>query len=133
MTKFKMMRTKLLVGFATLQLLCAFGEDAKIKPYLLTPKTTYDTQPTMCESADGTAWTGYVGYHHPEGDAVMVVSKKDGKWSAPEQINKTRTQIVRPTLARLGSSVCVLWTESGDKLARIMFSERTGGSWSEPV
>src|SRR5437870_2075934 len=70
------------------------AEDAKVKPYLLTPKTTYDTQPTMCESADGTVWTGYVGYHHPDGDAVMVVSKKDGKWSAPEQVNKTRTQIV---------------------------------------
>ena len=53
----------------------------------------------------------------------MVVSKKDGKWSAPEQVNKTRSQIVRPTLAKLNDSVCALWTESGDqKLARIMFS-----------
>lgn len=111
----------------------ALAEDAKIKPYLLTPKTTYDTQPTICESADGTVWTGYVGYHHPEGDAVMVVSKKNGKWSAPEQVNKARTQIVRPTLAKLGSSVCVLWTESGDQLARIMFSERTDGKWSDPI
>src|SRR3954447_181827 len=121
---FFMMNKKMVIGFAALQMFCAFAEDAKVKPYLLTPKTTYDTQPTMCETADGTVWTGYVGYHHPEGDAVMVVSKKDGQWSAPEQVNKTRPQIVRPTLAKFNDSVCALWTESGDKLARIMFSER---------
>lgn len=129
-----MMKKELLVGLAILQTLVAFGDEAKVKPYLLTPKTTYDTQPTMCETADGTVWTGYVGYHHPEGDAVMVVSKKDGKWSAPEQVNKTRAQIVRPTLARLNDSVCALWTESADnKLASIMYSERKSGAWSEPV
>ncbi len=122
----------LIVGFTVLWQ-AASGDEAKVKPYLLTPKTTYDTQPTMCEAADGTVWTGYVGYHHPEGDAVMVVSKKDGKWSAPEQVNKTRTQIVRPTLAKLNGSVCALWTECGDKLARIMFSERKNSGWSEPV
>jgi hypothetical protein len=133
MTQMKNMKIKLLIGLATLQMLCAFGEDVTVKPYLLTPKTTYDTQPTMCESSDGTVWTGYVGYHHPEGDAVMVVSKHNGKWSAPEQVNKTRTQIVRPTLAKLNNSVCALWTESGDNLARIMFSQRTEGKWSEPV
>ena len=59
--------------------------------------------------------------------------QKRRQWSAPEQINKTRSQIVRPTLARLGDSVCALWTESGDRLARIMFSERQNGAWSEPI
>jgi hypothetical protein len=130
----KNIKTKLVACAAILQMVSAFGEDATIKPYLLTPKTTYDTQPTMCETADGTIWTGYVGYHHPQGDAVMIVYKKDGKWSAPEQINKSRTQIVRPTLARLNDSVCALWTDCNEKtLARIMFSTRQNGLWSEPV
>ncbi|MDB6058558.1 MAG: hypothetical protein JWO95_2402, partial [Verrucomicrobiales bacterium] len=131
--RFFMMKATLMVGLAALQMFSALAQDTKVKPYLLTPKTTYDTQPTMCEATDGTVWTGYVGYHQPDGDAVMVVSKKDGKWSAPEQVNKTRTQIVRPTLAKFGDSVCALWTESGDKLARIMFSERKAGTWSDPV
>ena len=126
--------TSLLVLGLTVLCQTVSAEESAIKSYLLTPKTTYDTQPTICEAADGTLWAGYVGYHHPKGDAVMVVSKKDGKWSAPEQVNKTRTQIVRPTLAKLNGSICALWTESGDKkLAAIMCSTRKDGAWTEPV
>ena len=122
------------VTVALLQLNFAFADAPPIKPYLLTPKTTYDTQPTLCESRDGTLWSGWVAYTHPKGDAVMVAAKQNGQWAAPEQVNKTRAQIVRPTLCRLGDSIGALWTESDEKaLSRILFSQRKDGAWSEPV
>lgn len=49
-------------------------------------------------------------------------------------MNKTRAQVIRPTLSRLGDSVCALWTETNEKqLAHIYFSQRKKGAWSQPT
>ncbi len=105
----------------------------QIKPYLLTPKTTYDTQPALCLATDKTTWAGWVAFADPKGDAVMVAHLDKGQWSAPEQVNSTRAQIVRPTLCAVGNTVWAFWTECGDSLAKIMYSTRIDGKWSTPT
>ncbi len=113
--------------------LFAAPDSPATKPYLLTPKTTYDTQPTICQTADQSTWAGWVAYTHPKGDAVMAAHLEKGVWSAPEQINATRAQIIRPTFCAVGNTVWAFWTETGDALAKVMCSTRVDGKWSTPA
>src|SRR5262249_45520207 len=117
---------------AVAPILLAQKDAPAIKPYLLTPKTTYDGQPTLCQTSDGTTWSGWLAYSHPAGDAVMVTHKENGTWAASEQVNTTRAQIVRPTLVAVGKTVWVFWTETGNNLARVLYSKRADGKWSSP-
>ena len=103
------------------------------KAYLLTPKTTYDTQPTLCQTADQSTWAGWVAYANPQGDAIMAAHLEKGVWSAPEQVNVTRAQIIRPTFCAVENTVWAFWTETGDALAKVMCSSRQNGKWSTPV
>ncbi|MDB6025942.1 MAG: hypothetical protein JWM68_2165 [Verrucomicrobiales bacterium] len=130
----------MLIRFLAAALLIATGASAadtspaaNIKPYLLTPKTTYDTQPTLCQASDKSTWAGWVAYAYPKGDAVMAAHLEKGVWSAPEQINSVRGQIIRPTLCAVGTTVWAFWTETGDNLATVMGSTRTDGKWSTPI
>ncbi len=103
-------------------------------PYqLLTTEATYDTRPTLCKSSDNTLWAGWISYTHPQGDLLMVRSKSSDKWSAPEQVTASHSQIVRPTLCAVKDSIWIFWTESQENApARIMYAIRKDGKWSIP-
>src|SRR5947207_2210798 len=115
-----MFMKKFLLFAVTLAALSQFASAGTAKPYLLTPKTTFDTQPTLSRAKDGSVWAGWVAYSHPDGDAIMTAHQVNGAWSAPEQVNAVRGQIVRPTICVAGDVVWFFWTETGDNLANIM-------------
>ena len=105
----------------------------EITPFLLSAKSTYDSQPSICKAADGTDWTAYVAYSFPMGDQVMVASRTKGKWSTPQPVSKEYTQIVRPTICAVGDTLWIFWTETAGKgLARVMGSRKQGDTWSAP-
>ena len=104
-----------------------------IKPQLLTDKKTYDGQPAMSKTADGTVWTAWVGYEFPLGDRVMVASKTKDGWSAPELVSTNYSQIVRPTICAAGNTLWAFWTETAGKdVARVVCSKRENGKWTAP-
>src|SRR2546422_2345143 len=92
---------------------------------------TYDNQPAVAESADGTTWIASIRYHNAKADEVVVYSRKGEKASEPQVLTPAPGQYIRPALAASGSDVWCVWTTSQpDKVASIWVARRTGDSWT---
>ncbi len=92
---------------------------------------TYDNQPSVAETADGTTWVASIRYHNGKADDVCVVSRKGDKGSDPQTLTPAPGQYIRPSLAASGTDVWCVWTTSQpDKTATIWISRRTGDAWS---
>ncbi len=92
---------------------------------------TYDNQPAVAETADGTSWVAYVRYHNHKADELVVVSRKGGEASKPHVLSPAPGQFIRPALAARGENVWCVWTVSEpERTASIWFSQRIGGRWA---
>jgi hypothetical protein len=92
---------------------------------------TYDNQPAVAETADGTTWVASVRYHNGKADDVVVLSRHGEKMSEAHTITLAPGQYIRPAIAAAGNDVWCVWTTSQpEKLSSIWYSRRTGDTWT---
>src|SRR5262245_43678346 len=73
---------------------------------------TYDNQPAVAETSDGTTWIASVRYHNGKADEVVVAARNGEKISESQPVTPAPGQYIRPALAASGSNVWCTWTTS---------------------
>jgi hypothetical protein len=98
---------------------------------LVSPGKTYDNQPAVAETADGTTWVAWVRYTNRNADEIVVQARK-GEGAGELEVLTPPGQYIRPALAAAGNDVWCVWTRSEpDRVSSIWYAtRRTDGRWT---
>ncbi len=94
---------------------------------------TYDNQPAVAETSEGTSWVAWVRYYNHQADEIVVASRHGDRLAEPVVLTRRKGQYIRPVLAAAGNEVWCAWTVTEpDKVSTVWYSRMAAGQWSAP-
>jgi hypothetical protein len=99
----------------------------------LTTTTYEDDEPTIVARRDGSLAVAWVAYRD-RGDRVLVRTRRNGVWSAPEEVTTQPADIFRTALAEdADGNLWVFWSERDNEQWRLRGRQRKGDKWEAAV
>jgi len=99
----------------------------------LTGSTYEDDEPSLAAHRDGSLSVAWVAYRD-RGDRVLVRTRRNGAWSAPEEVTPQPADIFRTAAAEdAAGDLWVFWSERQNDRWQIQARQRKGTQWQPAV
>jgi hypothetical protein len=99
----------------------------------LSPAEFENDEPAVAALPDGSMVVAWVAYRE-RADRVLARTRKDGAWSAPEEVTPRPAEVFRCAAASDDSgSPWIFWSQREGEAWHILGRRKRGGAWESPV